>query len=49
MEVLANGTIMFDPNIRIPQLDDCDILIVERMTDGRIVLRKIDGANGKFS
>ncbi len=49
MEVLTNGTIMFDPNIRIPQLDDGDILIVERMSDGRIVLKKIEGANGKFS
>jgi hypothetical protein len=48
MQVLVNGTIMLDPNIRIPQLDDGDILIVERMSDGRIVLKKIEGANGKF-
>lgn len=49
MEVQANGTILLDPDTRVPQLDDGDILIVERMSDGRVVLRKVEGANGKFS
>jgi len=49
MEIQANGTILFDATVRIPQLDDGDILIVERKSDGRIVLRKVQGANGKFS
>lgn len=49
MEVLASGTILLDPDIRIPQLDDGDIMIVERMSDGRLVLKKIEGANGKLS
>ena len=49
MEILANGTILLDVTVRVPQLDDGDILIVERMSDGRIILRKVEGANGKFS
>ncbi len=49
MEVQANGTILLDLDTRIPQLDDGDILIVERMSDGRVVLRKVEGGNGKFS
>jgi len=49
VEVMANGTVLFDPAIRVPELDDGDVLVVERMSDGRMVLKKVEGANGKLS